>query len=57
MSTKEAQRYAVIKRVLAGDITQALAAQQLQLSIRQVKRLCVAVRLGGASALISKKRG
>lgn len=57
MSTREAERYAVIKRVQAGDLTQALAAQQLGLSVRQVKRLCAVVRTGGAGALISKKRG
>ncbi len=57
MSTKEAERYVTIKRALTGDITQAHAAQQLSLSVRQVKRLCAAVRCGGAAALISKKRG
>ena len=57
MSIKEVDRFAVIKRVLAGDLAQAGAAAQLQLSLRQVKRLCKAVRHGGAAALISKKRG
>lgn len=57
MSTKEAQRYAVIKQVIEGMQTQALAAQQLKLSTRQIKRLCKAVRSGGAAALISKRRG
>ena len=57
MSIKEAGRYAVIQRVLAADLGQSGAAAQLQLSVRQVKRLCKAVRHGGAAALISKKRG
>lgn len=57
MSQKEAQRYAVIQRVLQGQASQALAAQQLGLSVRQVKRLCAAVRQRGASGLISKRRG
>ena len=57
MSIKEAGRFAVIERVLAGGLTQGVAAQQLQLSLRQIKRLCKAVRDGGAAALISKKRG
>ena len=57
MSIKEADRFAVIERVLAGDLAQAGAAAQLQLSLRQVKRLCKAVHHGGAAALISKKRG
>lgn len=57
MSTKEAQRYAIIKRVIDGVQTQALAAQQLKLSTRQIKRLCKAVRCDGAAGLISKRRG
>ena len=57
MSVAEVGRYAVIERVLAGDLSQAGAAAQLELSLRQVKRLCKAVRDGGAAALISKKRG
>lgn len=57
MSIKEADRFAVIERALAGDLTQAGAAAQLHLSLRQVKRLCKAVRHEGAVALISKKRG
>ena len=57
MSIKEVGRFAVIQRVLAADVDQAGAASQLQLSLRQVKRLCKAVRDGGAAALISKKRG
>ncbi len=57
MSTTEAQRYAIIKRVIDGVQTQALAAQQLKLCTRQIKRLCKAVRSGGAAALISKRRG
>ena len=57
MSQQEARRYAVIRRVLDGQASQALAAEQLGLSVRQVKRLCAAVRQGGPSALISKRRG
>jgi transposase len=56
MSKKETQRYAVISQVIAGQQSQALAAQQLGLSVRQIKRLCKAVRTGGSSALISKRR-
>lgn len=57
MSHKEAQRYAVIERVLQGHSSQALAAQQLGLSVRQIKRLCAAVRTQGAAAVVSKRRG
>lgn len=57
LSAKEVDRLAVINRVLEGRSTQALAAQQLGLSVRQVKRLCRAVRTEGAAALASKRRG
>jgi transposase len=57
MSTKVAQRYAIIKRVIDGMQTQALAAQQFKLSTRLIKCLCKAVRTGGAAAVISKRRG
>ena len=40
MSIKETDRYAVIKRVLNKDLGQAQAAKQLNLSVRQIKRLC-----------------
>ena len=57
MSQKEAQRYAVIEQVLQGHASQALAAQQLGLSVRQIKRLCAGVRQHGTGALISRRRG
>ena len=57
MSVDEAQRYQIIKRVLDGEIKQSTAAAQLQLSVRQIKRLCRSVCKLGAGALISKKRG
>ena len=57
MSTKEAQRFVLIQGVLSGQQTQGLAARQLGLTVRQVKRLCKAVREMGAQGLISKKRG
>lgn len=57
MSVKEADRYAVITRVLAGELFKGAAAAQLQLSVRQVKRLTKAVRERGTPALISKRRG
>jgi hypothetical protein len=57
MSKKEAQRYAVITQVIEGKQSQSLAAAQLQLSVRQIKRLCKAVRACGAAGLISHRRG
>jgi len=57
LSLKEVDRHAVVQNVLSKEMTQAAAAQLLGLSVRQVKRLCAAVRGGGAKALASKKRG
>lgn len=57
MSTLELRRLAVMERLAAGDLTQIMAARQLGLSVRQVKRLWRAYRLGGPAALASKRRG
>ena len=57
MSVKEARRYEVLKRVQTGELGQVQAAQELRLSVRQIKRLCKAVREGGTTTLISKRRG
>lgn len=57
MSQREAQRLAVIQAVLDGAFDQALAARKLALSVRQVKRLCRALRQAGPQGLISRRRG
>ena len=57
MSQREAQRLAVLQTVKGKTLSQAQAAQQLGISIRQVKRLCRRLREQGASGLISKRRG
>jgi transposase len=57
MSTKEAQRFALIQQVLSKTTTQRAAARALGLSERQIKRLCRNVREHGASGLISQRRG
>lgn len=57
MSQKEVERLDVIKRVMKGGLEQAQAAQLLELSVRQVKRLCRKVREGGPQGLISLRRG
>lgn len=57
MSQREAQRYAVLQRVQDKKLNQAQAAQQLGVSVRQIKRLCRRLREGGAAALISRRRG
>ena len=57
MSQKEAQRYAVVQRVVAGELSQAQAALAVGISVRQVKRLCRRVREHGPAGLVSRKRG
>ena len=57
MSRKEVQRLTVLQRVLEEGLEQARAAQQLGLSVRQVKRLCRRLREEGAAGLISRRRG
>jgi transposase len=57
MSTKEAQRFALIQQVLSKTTTQDAAASALGLSERQIKRLCRQVREHGAAGLISQHRG
>ena len=57
MSQKEVQRLAVLGKVLNEELLQSQAAQQLGLSVRQVKRLCRRVREQGPAGLISRRRG
>ncbi len=57
MSARELSRAEVMQQLKAQRITQRQAAEQLGLSVRQVKRLWRAYRAGGAKALISKRRG
>ena len=57
MSAKELNRLEVLGRVLERRLTQAQAAGQLGLSVRQAERLCRKLRLEGPQGLVSKKRG
>jgi hypothetical protein len=57
MSTKELSRVQVIQRVARKQLKQREAAEQLGVSVRQIKRLKLAYHLFGAKGLISKKRG
>ncbi len=50
-------RGSVIVSVLQRQLTQAEAASQLRLSVRQVRRLVRAYRLAGVQGLVSKHRG
>jgi len=57
MSRKEVQRLVVLRRVQEGEMGQAHAAQQLGLSVRQVKRLVRRLREQGEQGLVSRRRG
>ncbi len=57
MSGREVQRYALITQVLEKTLSQADAGRALGISVRQIKRLCRAVRLHGSAGLISQRRG
>jgi len=57
MSAKELNRLEVLGRVLERRFTQRDAAERLHLSLRQVERLCRALRDHGAAGLVSRKRG
>ena len=57
MSAKEFDRLEIIGRVSERRLTQRKAAERLDLSLRQIERLCRAFRTDGASGLVSRKRG
>ena len=57
MSKKERQRLEVLKRLAAGKITQQMAAAELDLSTRQLRRMQRDYAATGAKALLSKRRG
>lgn len=57
MSSKELRYAEVIPQIVSGKIRQSQAAKILELSIRQVKRLCKRYRNGGIRDLCHKNRG
>jgi transposase len=57
MSAKERERAHVIRQVADRRLRQALAAEQLGIGIRQVKRLVSAYRRRGDQGLVSGRRG
>ena len=57
MSPHELSRAEVMQQLKAKRITQTQAAEQLGLTVRHVKRLWRAYQVGGAKALVSKRRG
>jgi transposase len=57
LDTQEQKRLMVLNRLLVGQLTAAEAAVLLNLSERQVRRLCAAYRKEGAAALAHGNRG
>lgn len=57
MSIAEIERVKVMERLAVKQIKQKHAAKQLDLSVRQVKRLIKAYRKQGAAGLVHKLRG
>jgi hypothetical protein len=57
MDEKQAKRLGVIEQVKQGVLTQAQAAGQLSLSVRQIKRMYKAYKAQGAAGLIHRARG
>ena len=57
MSKLEIERLIVLERVAKGELSQKTAAELLNLTSRQVRRLVGAYRIKGESGIISKKRG
>src|SRR5260370_10971292 len=57
LSQKELQRVAVISRCVQGELACARAAELLDLTPRQVKRLKARYRQGSAAALAHANRG
>lgn len=57
MSAKETDRFAVITRLIHEQINGTEASQQLQLTVRQVRRLKQRVQQHGAQGLVHRGRG
>ncbi len=57
MTSKELSRYQVINKLISGQINGTDAAKQINLSIRQAKRLKAKVKQFGAKGLIHRNRG
>lgn len=57
LTKKELGRVQVLEQLKAKTIKQRQAAQQLNVSVRQVKRLLCAFRRRGVKAVVSKRRG
>lgn len=57
MSNREIDRLGVVKNVIAGKLTWDEASSQLNLSVRQIGRICAKVRKNGNAGIIHGLRG
>lgn len=56
-TTKEQKKFSAIEKAIVGEITNELAAIQLQLSVRRIKRLKKKVREEGRTAIVHQLKG
>jgi hypothetical protein len=56
-SSEEEEKLVIIRSALAGSITNAQAATQLHLSVRQIQRIKAEIRINGSIAVIHKLKG
>jgi len=56
-SSREQEKMAIILSAIKGKITNAHAAKQLRLSIRQVQRAKVKIRLNGTAGIVHQLKG
>jgi len=57
LNSKEQEKATILRSAIMGKITNAQAAKQLRLSVRQVKRAKARVRKGGENAVIHRLKG
>ena len=57
MTQKELSRYEIIKRLMAGEINGTEAARQMNISVRQTKRIKAKVAEEGPKGIIHQSRG
>ncbi len=57
LNSKEQERADILQSAITGKITNAQAAKQLRLSVRQVQRAKAGIRKGGDTAVIHKLKG
>lgn len=57
LSQREVDRLKVIGEVIGGRLRQRQGAEQLGISVRQVKRLCHRIRLEGNGGIVHRLRG